>query len=214
MSEDAQAGESKPAGSAQFRVTRAREDSSRAAPRDERMGSQSEMTKAAVIAHFSRLVGATSRTYEGPCSPGAVSIDVHAIQAPGRWVLYTAGMSERKMLIPTTQEASRYAELMLSLPSAWSPTDDWPVRWIRRIATFAHDKHSWLAPRQVVVVGEGPRAALIWQPRLLGSQAEIRTSRAIIAIYSVHSLTLEDWAEYRVKGLDAFRGRSLDIVML
>jgi hypothetical protein len=100
-----------------------------------------------------------------------VHLDIHVIKPrPDRncWTLFTTGMSDRPM---TTNgpEATRFAELMLSLPPEWRvdllrltpPSDDveqwyWPIRWLKILARLPHEYGTWLGPYHTVPNGDPP----------------------------------------------------------
>jgi Suppressor of fused protein (SUFU) len=100
-----------------------------------------------------------------------VHLDIHVIKPrPDRncWTLFTTGMSDRPM---TTNgpEATRFAELMLSLPPDWRvdllrltpPSDDveqwyWPIRWLKILARLPHEYGTWLGPYHTVPNGDPP----------------------------------------------------------
>jgi hypothetical protein len=84
----------------------------------------------------------------------------------GQVALVTTGMSDRPMTVPKGQEKYRYAELVIYLPADWPLTDKalndprsfWPIEWVRRIARYPHDNHTWLGgPSAIIANGEPPK---------------------------------------------------------
>lgn len=102
-----------------------------------------------------------------------VHIDVHVI-LPSReqpyYTLFTTGMSDREMQVPTDvkmRRELRFAELLLMLPSDWfddprsvSELHDerkyWPIRLLKSLARFPHECHTWLGFGHSVPNGDPP----------------------------------------------------------
>src|SRR5258707_757227 len=86
-----------------------------------------------------------------------VHVDVHIVPPSSErdfYTLITSGMSDNPMKAPPGAEQLRYAELVLCLPSSWRMKaydvvseetwrKDWPVLWLRRLARFPHEYHTW-----------------------------------------------------------------------
>jgi len=73
----------------------------------------------------------------------------------------TAGMSREPMVVPHGAEPFRRAELMLTLPQEWRATpaqlrDGWPLWWLRRLARYPHEQHTWLGWGHTVPNGDPP----------------------------------------------------------
>ncbi len=86
---------------------------------------------------------------------------------PGRnfVTLFTTGMSDRPMNVPEGQEEFRFAELFMQLPPDWPTSPEalareataWPYDWLRRIAAYPFEEHSWLrGPYAIFPNGEPP----------------------------------------------------------
>jgi len=79
--------------------------------------------------------------------------------------LVTNGMSDRPMNAPQGSEESRYAELVLSLPSDWPLTQEasadernyWPIRWLKELARLPHKYSTWLWASHTVPNGDPPQ---------------------------------------------------------
>lgn len=101
-----------------------------------------------------------------------VHIDVNIIPPEGErdyYVLWTSGMSDLPMNLPDgdydKKEFNR-AELFMYLPADWkfgkmgemdSQVPDeyyWPVHWIRFLARFPHEYHTWLGSGHTLPNGE------------------------------------------------------------
>jgi uncharacterized protein len=62
-------------------------------------------------------------------------------------ILFTTGMSDRPLEVSAGEEAYKFAELMIELPSDWPLTDEalanvgyrWPIDWLRRIPAYVRD---------------------------------------------------------------------------
>ena len=91
------------------------------------------------------------------------SQDIHvdiAVIPPGNeqnfYTLITMGMGAHLMNVPQEDAAARpaRAELLITLPPEWQLTSEslqdphwnWPLRWLRTIATMPYLTNSWLAP--------------------------------------------------------------------
>jgi hypothetical protein len=120
----------------------------------------------AVEAHFTRVVGSPETVFHELVSD-LVHIDVHVIPPAGgrdHWVLFTTGMSDRPMTVPRPA-LPHYAELMVSLPSAWRVQEPamkderwyWPVRWLKLLARFPHEYETWLGMGHTVPNGDPPQ---------------------------------------------------------
>jgi hypothetical protein len=84
-----------------------------------------------------------------------VHVDIHIVApTPERpyHTLVTSGMSDLPMSPPKGAEESRFAELMLCLPSSWPMGDEaweikenyWPIRLLKMLARFPHEYKTWL----------------------------------------------------------------------
>lgn len=79
-------------------------------------------------------------------------------------VLFTNGMSDRPLTVPSGQEAWRYAELVIHLPADWVHPQDangdlqwlWPVQWLRKMAYHPHLNDTWLGLPAAIVSSADP----------------------------------------------------------
>ncbi|MQX53473.1 suppressor of fused domain protein [Alcanivorax sediminis] len=104
--------------------------------------------------HIERHIGDVSSVFHELISD-TVHIDVHHVK-PTRerpfHTLVTSGMSDRQMNVPEGVNATRYMELMVTLPEGWRIDDEsfrdeiwyWPVRQLKFLARFPHKFETWL----------------------------------------------------------------------
>lgn len=104
--------------------------------------------------HIERHIGDVSSVFHEIISD-TVHIDVHHVK-PTRerpfHTLITSGMSDRQMNVPDGVNATRYMELMVTLPEGWRIDDEsfrdeiwyWPVRQLKFLARFPHKFETWL----------------------------------------------------------------------
>ncbi len=144
------------------------------APAPFELASGDEDTIAAVSDHIERHVGPVSGVLHELLSDH-VHIDVHIVAPSADYPFYTlvtSGMSDRPMHLPagTTPEdgLAAYLELCILLPSTWrlpapgEPMGEtfedenlyWPIRWLKRLARFPHDYHTWLGYGHTLPNGE------------------------------------------------------------
>lgn len=79
-------------------------------------------------------------------------------------VLFTNGMSDLPMTVPSGQEDWRYAELVIHLPVDWPHPRDvgpdspwlWPVQWLRKMAYYPHLNKTWLGKPAAIVSSDEP----------------------------------------------------------
>ncbi len=82
--------------------------------------------------------------------------------------LFTTGMSDKKMTVPSGQEAFQFAELIMHLPVNWRipkklMKDDkwlWPFVWLRQIAYYPHMSNSWLGGSWTIISSDEPPVPL------------------------------------------------------
>lgn len=84
-----------------------------------------------------------------------VHIDIHYVKPTAErpfHTLITSGMSDLPMCVPDEVDASRYMELMITLPEYWQISDQdfkderwyWPLRELKFLARFPHKYGTWL----------------------------------------------------------------------
>lgn len=105
--------------------------------------------------HIEKYLGPISTVVHEIIS-GQVHIDIHIvppIKERNFYTLVTSGMSEKPMVINTSEEPVEiYSELMISLPPQWKMTEKdwkdennyWPIRWLTKLAHFPHDYDTYL----------------------------------------------------------------------
>jgi len=121
---------------------------------------------AAISRHIEQHVGPISGVFHELISD-QVHIDVHFVPPTADFpfnVLVTSGMSDRPMTVPAGAEDVRYAELCVLLPSTWplgavgqgTPRDEdyWPIEWLKYLARFPHEYHTWLGAGHTIPNGE------------------------------------------------------------
>jgi len=129
---------------------------------------------AAISDHIERHVGPISGVFHEMISDH-VHIDVHIV-APSAdfpfYTLVTSGMSDRPMHLPAEatpeDELPSYLELCILLPSTWpmpapgeplgeafeDENNYWPIRWLKILARFPHEYHTWLGYGHSIPNGE------------------------------------------------------------
>ncbi|MFZ5893346.1 MAG: suppressor of fused domain protein [Myxococcota bacterium] len=124
----------------------------------------------AIHEHLCTFVGEPANVFHELVSE-TVHIDVHIIppsQDDNSYTLVTTGMSDLPMTAPAGAEDFRYAELLISLPSTWTPgllwkadfSDEsiyWPIRLLKTLARFPHTYNTWLGYGHTIPNGDPPR---------------------------------------------------------
>jgi len=104
--------------------------------------------------HIERYIGEVGMVFHEIISD-TVHIDVHHVKPTKErpfHTLVTSGMSDLPMLVSDDVEATRYMELMVTLPKFWQIDDEsfkdeewyWPVRQLKHLARFPHKYNTWL----------------------------------------------------------------------
>jgi hypothetical protein len=120
----------------------------------------------AVSRHFEAHVGPIGSVFHELFSP-LVHVDVFHIATnttAGDHVFFTTGMAEKPMRVPPGMEDERHAELMVRLPSNWplhqgafdDDTNHWPIRWLKLLARFPHERRTWLGWGHSIPNGDPP----------------------------------------------------------
>ncbi|RZL08607.1 MAG: suppressor of fused domain protein [Hymenobacter sp.] len=118
----------------------------------------------AISAHIEQHIGAIGSVLHELLSD-QVHIDVHIVAPSADYPFYTlvtSGMSDRPMHLPAgttpADDLPAYLELCILLPSTWplpAPGEPmgkafedesayWPIRWLKLLARFPHEYHTWL----------------------------------------------------------------------
>jgi hypothetical protein len=120
-----------------------------------------------VIAHMQRHFGPVDKLALTEILP-VTGIRIHVVRGndpEDPTVLFTTGMSARAQKVPRGSEDYRYTELLVRVPAEWSiapthplpPEHAWPIQWLRKMAWYPHEHHTWLGgPFTIVSNGEPP----------------------------------------------------------
>ncbi len=179
----------------------------------------------AVTRHIERRVGPIDFVLH-ECESHLVRIDVlHVPPRNGRkfHALATSGMSDRAMLVPEGAEKLAYCELFLLLPPEWDVSIAWPVRLLRDLARYPHERETWLGCGHTIRNGESADplgsevsfgAALLTHPVTLGTDlAELSLRGRSIHFYQVVPLHREEIRFVLRHGTDALLARFAQLQM-
>jgi ankyrin repeat protein len=127
-----------------------------------------------ILAHIERHLGKPNPLALQEIVAGDPPITIHAVPMKDRLALVTTGMSARPMTVPPGGEEYRYAELLIYLPKEWPLTQEtladpnyfWPIDWLRRIARYPHEHHTWLGGPFAIIANEEPPQPLAPNTRL------------------------------------------------
>ncbi len=114
--------------------------------------------------HIEKYIGQIDMVFHELISD-TVHIDVHHVKpTPERpyHTLVTSGMSDLAMNVPNEIDATKYMELMVTLPRDWKIDEDsfknenwyWPIRQLKYLARFPHKYDSWLGWGHTIPNGE------------------------------------------------------------
>lgn len=107
-----------------------------------------------ISAHIERHLGEVNGVFHELVSD-TVHIDVHYVK-PTRerpyHTLVTSGMSDLPMSVPERVDATRFMELLVTLPEEWLVDQEafaneawyWPIRQLKYLARFPHKYDTWL----------------------------------------------------------------------
>ncbi len=107
-----------------------------------------------ISAHIERHLGEVNGVFHELVSD-TVHIDVHYVK-PTRerpyHTLVTSGMSDLPMSVPEQVDATRFMELLVTLPEEWLVDQEafaneawyWPIRQLKYLARFPHKYDTWL----------------------------------------------------------------------
>lgn len=119
-----------------------------------------------ISSHIEQYLGRSETVFHEIVSD-TVHIDVFWVKPSEEYPfhrLVTSGMSDLPMQTPPGAPASRYAELMMTLPADWqvdqaSFEDEawyWPVRLLKTLARLPHKYDTWLGFGHTVPNGDPP----------------------------------------------------------
>lgn len=140
---------------------------------------------------------------------GSPPIAIHVFRSEEENVLVTEGMSSLPMAVPAGAEEFQFAELVLRLPVDWpldpkslgSPEHFWPVEWLRRIARWPHENHSWLGGKMFVFRNGEPPVPFASNTKLscwLGIAGDLildeytRSDGTTVVFYALHPIYSEE----------------------
>lgn len=114
--------------------------------------------------HIERHIGEIAMVFHEMISD-TVHIDIHHVtptQERPFHTLITSGMSDLPMNLPEEVEASKYLELMVTLPKDWKIDDKsfkkeqwyWPIRNLKFLARFPHKYNSWFGYGHTIPNGD------------------------------------------------------------
>jgi hypothetical protein len=182
----------------------------------------------AISRHIEQYAGPPARVFHELISD-LVHVDVHLVEPTTErnyYTLVTSGMSDRPMPAPPGYEDSRYAELVICLPSSWQLTEEafkderhyWPIRWLKTLARLPHEYNTWLGATHTVPNGNPPQpfadntklcCALLLKPVLFvdGFQTLSVNADKVIQFLTLVPLYREEM-EFKLKsGLDPLLDR-------
>ena len=124
---------------------------------------QGEDSIEAISNHIEKHLGPVATIYHEIVSD-TVHLDVHIVEPREDFPFFrlvTSGMSDLPMTVPAGADVPRYAELIMTLPGAWTHGQDvfederwyWPVRLIKTLASLPHKYDTWLGPGHTVPNG-------------------------------------------------------------
>jgi hypothetical protein len=167
----------------------------------------------AILLHFEAHFGPVHHLALVEIVPVDPPVSVHLVPAgTGRnfITLFTVGMSERAIIVPSGKEEYRYAELLIKLPPDWrleekelaDPNYSWPVQWLRRIARYPHANSAWLGePPTIIANGDPPQplapnttfTSLLLMEESAFGRLSLKDERTVL-FYSMYPLYTEERA--------------------
>ncbi len=104
--------------------------------------------------HIEKYIGTIDMVFHELISD-TVHIDVHHVKPTKDrpfHTLITSGMSDLPMKVPEEVGATKYLELMVTLPESWQIDEEsfkderwyWPIRQLKYLARFPHKYETWL----------------------------------------------------------------------
>jgi hypothetical protein len=127
-----------------------------------------------ILAHIEKHLGKPNPLALREIVSSDPPITIHAVPMSDRLALVTTGMSTQPMTVPPGGEEYRFAELLIYLPKDWpladsslrDPNHFWPIDWLRRIARYPHEHHTWLGGPSAVIANDEPPQPLAPNTRL------------------------------------------------
>ncbi|PGU07266.1 MULTISPECIES: suppressor of fused domain protein [Bacillus cereus group] len=121
-----------------------------------------------ILEQVTKQFGAIQNTISEIVPGSRVSVNIHVIPASMNQdfvTLVTTGMSDEPMGYSSEDSESKYAELLLKLPSSWiigkenmkDQNNYWPFAWLRKLAHIPHVYGGWLDEGVILPNGEPPQ---------------------------------------------------------
>jgi len=143
----------------------------RPSPEDDSAPSKTadQRRREAIIDYMTARFGEVDKLAMGELLPlvDGMSLSIHVIRpndANPNLVLFTTGMSDLPLTMPSGQESRRLGELVMQLPGSWPhprTCDDeqwlWPVEWLRNLAYLPHcSGESYPHPATIISSADPP----------------------------------------------------------
>jgi hypothetical protein len=173
-----------------------------------------------LLQHIERHLGKPTPLSLHEIVPGDPPVTVNVVPMLDCLALVTTGMSDRAMNVPKGAEGFQFAELVICLPADWPVTENalenannsWPIDWLRRIAHYPHDNHTWLSgPFAIIANGDPPKPLapntqltgflILHEPNEFGL-LHLPDGRRIV-FYTLHPVYTEEQDLERQKGIEA-----------
>lgn len=181
-----------------------------------------------IVAHVEKHIGPVHMTFfeivRG--DPPIDALHVKSGRSHPYEVLVTSGMSARPMTVPEDTLEAYFAELVAILPKGWPLANSdlkdernyWPIRMLKTIARYPHEKGTYLAWDHIVLNGESaalakPYAentafcgAMLVPPSQFKDEAwwSQRSDGHLIAFLTVVPLLLDELIYASEHGMEAF----------
>lgn len=117
--------------------------------------------------HIKRHIGQVDLVFHELISD-TVHLDVHHVKPTTErpfHTLVTSGMSDLPMSVPEDVNATKFMELMVTLPEYWQINNEsfkdekwyWPIRQLKFLARFPHKYQTWLGWGHTLPNGDPPK---------------------------------------------------------
>ncbi len=166
---------------------------SQGAKRREELGGEAPVVETiTIVEHLKRYWGMVKPLPIEESPPGDPPIKIHLVEpptlCPSYIVLATEGMSARAMTVPKGKGgwSYRYAECVIFLPATWpltkkalkDPNNSWPVEWLRKIARWPHQNHTWLGGEYCIIANGDPPQPLAPNVKFTSIMAHVKSGDA------------------------------------
>lgn len=146
-------------------------DVQRPSPEDGSVASKTveQRRREAIIDFMTARFGEVDKLAMGELLPlvDGMSLSIHVIRpndANPNLVLFTTGMSDLPLTLPSGQESRRLGELVIQLPGSWPhprTCDEeqwlWPIHWLRNLAYLPHSSgESYPHPATIISSADPP----------------------------------------------------------